>query len=394
MKAKELIIYRETLRDPIIKEYLEGDTKNMSHLLAEYAFENKLPAPVWANYVLDKILTGKNVFTQMAAFAQRSQIPNEIALQAMKEIAYFQSLVKGYEEEVWLSFCGDVLKEQTKNYYHDYLAIAFQGWQEWKDLDILNKLIAFHQEWGFGKLCRYSVIRWQGEFKGIKNPDPIRMDDLIGYKYQKDAIINNTLALLKHNKGNNLLLYGERGTGKSSMVKAVVNEYAALGLCLVDLPRSYMTDIPQIINELKKEPRHYIIFLDDLSFDSVDKEYKELKAILEGGIETLANNVLIYATSNRRHLISESWRDREKWGQEINKNDTLSEKLSLADRFGQTITFPSPEQEEYLQIVLGLAAAAGIKMPEEELRSQALKWAKWQNMPSGRTAKQFVNSIT
>jgi hypothetical protein len=231
--------------------------------------------------------------------------------------------------------------------------------------------------------------------RGVRHPDPICLDELIGDKRQRDLIRRNTEQFLARLPANNVLLYGDRGTGKSSTVKALLNAYAERGLRLLEVGRSKLADFPTIVELLGEQPEHFILFVDDLSFDEQETGYKDLKAVLEGGLEVRPANVLVYATSNRRHLVMERQSDRAQPGDdELHGFDTVQEKLSLADRFGITLTFVTPDQEHYLEIVRGLAQRRGLAMPDEQLRARALQWATRHNGRSGRSARQFVDDLT
>jgi predicted AAA+ superfamily ATPase len=251
----------------------------------------------------------------------------------------------------------------------------------------------FYRDKGYGKIGMFYFFSWGKEgLRGISYPDPVTLEDLIGYEEQKEIIVKNTEAFTRGKKANNMLLYGERGTGKSSTVKALVNEYHSRGLRMVEVHKAQLAALKDIMGGLREYPQRFIVFIDDLSFESNETEYKYLKYILEGGVEVIPENVVIYATSNRRHLVRESWQDRDE-GTEVRVSDSLSEKLSLADRFGITVTFTSPDQEEYLKIVEGLAEKSKLEISKAELREKALWWERWHNGRSGRTAKQFINSL-
>jgi hypothetical protein len=236
----------------------------------------------------------------------------------------------------------------------------------------------------------------QGYLRGIENHDLVTLSDLIGYQTEREEVINNTLQFLKGYNANNVLLYGDRGTGKSSTVKAILNEYHKHGLRIIEVPKSNLGDFPEIIRQLKGRKQKFIIFVDDLVFEDSEENYTTLKAILEGGLENRPKNVLIYATSNRRHLIKEKFSDRlgfQSGGSddEIRAADTLQEKLSLADRFGITAVFSSPDKSRYLEIVEAMAEKRGIAMDKEQLHKEALKWELWYNGRSPRTARQFID---
>jgi predicted AAA+ superfamily ATPase len=267
---------------------------------------------------------------------------------------------------------------------------------EWPEL--WPELARRYRERGTGSFARYPAFRWErrlggGQLRPIERPDPITLDDLIGYADQRRVVRRNTEHFLAGLPANNLLLYGERGTGKSSTVKALLNAYGERGLRLVEVAKSALGDFPTIVDRLAERPQRFVVFVDDLSFDENEVGYTELKAILEGGIEVRPDNVIIYATSNRRHLVLERFGDRAAPGDEVHSQDTLQEKLSLADRFGVTVIFPSPDQEEYLQIVRGLARRRGLEIEPARLDRLALQWAAWNNGRSGRTARQFVDDL-
>ena len=192
-------------------------------------------------------------------------------------------------------------------------------------------------------------------------PDPIRLDQLVGYERERELVLQNTEQFLAGFAANSVLLYGDRGTGKSSTVKALLNEHAERGLRLVEVSRDDLGDFPWIIQQLRERPERFILFVDDLSFDEGERDYRGLKAVLEGSVEARPNNVVLYATSNRRHLVQERWTDRESTlSAEIHGQDTMQEKLSLSDRFGIRVVFPSPDQRRYLAVVEALASQRGL----------------------------------
>ncbi len=264
--------------------------------------------------------------------------------------------------------------------------------------DILNSLIKFYNTSGCGEISLYRSFKFNdelGKITPIEKPDPITFDDIIGYKAQTEELINNTAAFVKGFPANNVLLVGSRGTGKSSSVKALVNKYFENGLRLIEITKEQIVKLPQILAVLKNRGRKFIIFIDDLSFDEQEIQYKYMKSLLDGGSESKPDNVLFYATSNRRHLIQEKWSDRQHGSDdaEIHTQDTLNEKLSLADRFGITITYPKPTPTEYNEMVKIMAARLNIPLSEQDLEKEALKWQMNQKGISGRTAKQFINNL-
>jgi len=379
--------------DPIFQKLIVRDHATVSALLAEQISTRPLSSPVLGCYLLDQLLCSENLLAKEAAAGRELQ--PELLAAAATELEFLRGQIHAYPEPKWLSFTAD--SHELSDPYYKQLKENFADWLVAPSGQVVKKIVGMHQKLGFGKLIRHQVWRWQGELISVTNPDPIQLSDLISYERQKTELIENTELFLYHGRGNNALLSGERGTGKSSLIKAVVNRYAADGLCLIEVDRNHLHQLPQILAVLKGQPRRYILFIDDLSFEAGDNEYKELKALLEGSIESLAKNIILYATSNRRHLVAETWQDRDgrhvAEGGEVRSADAQNEKLSLSDRFGLHITYYSPNQKEFLAIVDSIAKQEGIEMPEEELHAQALRWSLKQNKPSGRTARQFVNSL-
>ena len=226
----------------------------------------------------------------------------------------------------------------------------------------------------------------------ISDFDRYHLTDMWGYEHQKKLLTDNTEAFINGKAANNVLLYGDSGTGKSTSIKAILNEYHTRGLRMIEVYKHQFSCLPRLIEKLRLRRYSFIIYMDDLSFEEFEIEYKFLKAIIEGGLEKKPDNVLIYATSNRRHLIRESFSDRD-GNDDIHKNDTVQEKLSLSDRFGLTISFSKPMQKEYLEIVKYLAHNAGINMPEDALCAEASRWGLMHGGVSGRVARQFINHL-
>ena len=223
----------------------------------------------------------------------------------------------------------------------------------------------------------------------------MRLADLVGYRQQKDLLIRNTEAFLRGRGSNNVLLYGDAGTGKSTSIQALVNEYADQGLRLIELYKEQYDLIPDILRQVKGRNYRFLLFLDDLSFEENETSYKYLKAVMEGGAEAPPENVRICATSNRRHLVREVWSDRGdvEHNGDIHRSDTVEEKLSLASRFGLQIFYPAPTFEEYQQIVSALSEKAGTDLSPEQLRAAAATWQVRSGSRSGRTARQFVDQL-
>ena len=258
----------------------------------------------------------------------------------------------------------------------------------------------YYRSYGYGTFAMNRAFRIRGkddgvEFLPISNIDRVMLDDLLGYDKQKAELRRNTETFLAGGSANNVLLYGDAGTGKSTSVKALINEYYDRGLRMIEIYKHQFRDLSAVLAEIKNRNYRFIIFIDDLSFEENEVEYKFLKAVIEGGVETRPDNVLIYATSNRRHLIRETWNDRtdmEHHG-DIHRSDTVEEKLSLAARFGVSINYNAPTPKEFRQIVLFLAKKHGIDMPEEELLAKANTWEVRHGGFSGRVAQQFIQYL-
>lgn len=258
----------------------------------------------------------------------------------------------------------------------------------------VNYLISYFRHIGygiFGQYAAFKVIDDACSLKGLENLDTTRLENLICQEREQAVVVRNTKSFLQHYPANNVILYGNRGTGKSSLVKALLNQYVSAGLRLVELKKQQIRLFPELVQKLAREPQKFIIFIDDLSFDDVEEDYKSLKSLLEGGVEARPQNVLVYATSNRKHLVRESFAERRT--DDVHAQDSMEEKLSLADRFGITVTFLSPDQETYLKIVHGLAQQNQIKIDPDELRQRALRWVMLHNGRSGRTARQFIDNL-
>ena len=267
--------------------------------------------------------------------------------------------------------------------------------------DIFKIVTDFYKAYGVGMFGLNKAFRivhptnGDMQFVPINNTEDVRLDDLIGYEIQKQKIVENTEAFVAGRKANNALLFGDSGTGKSTTIKAIINEYYDQGLRMFEIYKHQFQDLSQVISQIKNRNYRFIIYMDDLSFEEFETEYKYLKAVIEGGLEIKPDNVLIYATSNRRHLIRETWTDRTDLENNngMHKSDTMQEKLSLVNRFGVTINYSKPSQKEYFQIVVGLAEKNGIHMTEEELCAEANKWELSHGGISGRTAQQFINYL-
>ncbi len=267
--------------------------------------------------------------------------------------------------------------------------------------EFFEKVTAFYKAYGVGmfglnKAFRISEAPGNSvKFLPINNMEKVMLNDLVGYEIQKKKLVDNTKAFVEGRKANNVLLFGDSGTGKSTSIKAIVNEFYDQGLRMIEIYKHQFKDLSNVIASIKNRNYKFIIYMDDLSFEEFEIEYKFLKAVIEGGVETKPENILIYATSNRRHLIKETWNDRNDVEQTngMHRSDTMQEKLSLVNRFGVTINYSRPSQKEYFNIVVELARKAGITMSDEELCAEANKWELSHGGISGRTAQQFINYV-
>lgn len=270
----------------------------------------------------------------------------------------------------------------------------FYGTCNWADL--APALIDYHGKYGIGQFAQYAAFTWSSAphvgLIGVDVIDTIQLDELSGYEEQIEQVVSNTERFVQGLPAHNILLYGDRGTGKSSTVKGLIHKFVDQGLRLVEVGREELSSLGDLVQDLSRSSLKFVIFIDDLSFEENETEFKALKSVLEGSVVRQPDNVRIYATSNRRHLIKESSADVDAAG-ELRWQDTVQEKLSLSDRFGLTVIYPSPDQKTYLSIVEHLSVLEGLSIGRKELRERALQWTLWHNERSGRTARQFIDEL-
>ncbi|MDK2986342.1 MAG: uncharacterized protein PWQ96_1986 [Clostridia bacterium] len=424
VETNRLVLFRNILEEKLVKkvrhliflasredlnyEEIESYYYAIYSGLIENARQKELNGDLWKNYLLWLIATNENPFTRTCERLGEDKIDENLYTAAIHDIKIlkdffdfnFQSIFELVEDNNIKSLPGsfNFVSSNSKwnTHYIEKFSLLKKAFVE--DLspeELVDNLSKFYKSVGCGKMGLYTAFRWLNGrgLVGITNPDSVTFDDLIGYERQKETLIENTEAFVNGKAANNILLYGVRGTGKSSSIKALLNKYSTRGLRLVEVPKSELAGLPEILQYIRQRAQKFIIFIDDLSFESYETEYKHLKALMEGGIQAKPDNVLIYATSNRKHLVQEKWSDRNEMEDEIHISDSVEEKLSLADRFGIIITYTSPDQEEYLKIVEGLAEKYNINMPSHQLREKALQWERWYNARSGRTARQFINHL-
>jgi predicted AAA+ superfamily ATPase len=355
----------------------------------------------WEEYLISQILISENPFSQQA----QSEIPPALICAAKHDLQALQSFHECSVANLgeWVQSVAHLpilpvvwYVEPQKIEANPQLPLIekLRTLEDWTDA--IEDLIAFYRQYGTGIFAEYKAFRWQQkEFIGISYPDTVKLNELVAYESPKETLIKNTEILLSGQLALHVLLYGSRGSGKSSLVKALLNEYADRNLRLIEVAKSELKSLPQIVERLRNKPQKFIIFVDDLSFEEDDDAFKALKVVLEGSLTARSKNVVVYATSNRRHLIREYFADRPRPqdADEVNSWDTVQEKLSFSDRFGLTLTFEPASQKTYLQIVRHLVKLSHIEISTEKLEFQALQWATRHNGRSGRTARQFVDFL-
>lgn len=411
-QAASLLLYQSILSDPPGVAFLElldvlrrRDADGLIYLVAYGRWFRALTATnqSWQDYLIGQILRDDNPFTREAQRMELASLPPALVAAAQQDLQALQSLYEcsGAELSCWVQEASE-LPLAPVAWYCDRDDTSFKSEIEKKVIgslqeaehwtDTLEDLADYYRQCGIGILAEYNAFRWQsGELVGVANPDPVKLNELVGYESQKEALIKNTEFLLAGFPALHVLLYGSRGSGKSSLVKALLNEYSQRNLRLIEVAKSELQNLPIIVEKLRNVPQKFIIFVDDLSFEEDDDAFKALKVVLEGNITAKPQNVVVYATSNRRHLVREFLQDRPvPSDEEIHAWDTVQEKLSFSDRFGLTLTFEPADQKTYLAIVRHLTEQAEIEIQGEDLEYRALQWATRHNGRSGRTARQFV----
>ena len=351
----------------------------------------------WQDYLVEQILRADNPFTQQVQKFDLEDLPPALLAAAKHDLQALHCLYKFSRDHIE-QWTREVFPNSYKPVFwlHDTSTtsdkFSLHSCENWPAA--LTDLVTQYRTWGTGLFAEYQALQWHaGKLIGVAYPDRIRISDLVGYADQRDQLVKNTEALLSGYPALHVLLYGSRGSGKSSFVKSLLTEYGERGLRLVEVTKSELIHLPIIVDQLRQIPNKFILFVDDLSFEEDEDTYKALKVVLEGNLTARPQNVVVYATSNRRHLIREFFGDRPQPGSddEVHGWDTVQEKLSLSDRFGLTLTFMPADQKLYLHIVHHLAKQAGLSLQPEDLEFQALQWALQHNGRSGRTARQFID---
>ena len=354
----------------------------------------------WQEYVIYQIVQDENPFSKQVQNVDITSLSPNLITAAKHDLQILQNLYQcsGKQISQWVKTIAKL--EDPPIPWEPQTQRKEPIYQKLKDLenwvDAIETLATHYRHFGIGLFAESIAFEWRnGQLLTITYPDPVKLKELVGYEFQRDTLIKNTEFLLAGYPALNVLLYGSRGSGKSSLVKALLNEYSQRNLRLVEVAKSDLKDLPLILEKLRNVPQKFIIFVDDLSFEEDDDTFKALKVVLEGNLTAKPANVVVYATSNRRHLIREFFNDRPtpKDSDEVHNWDTVQEKLSFSDRFGLTLTFEPANQDTYLTIVRHLAKQEKISLNPEDLDYQALQWATRNNGRSGRTARQFIDFI-
>ena len=404
MKLNDLIVYDRISDDQDVL-YVLKSIEHLHHEDIQHEFMTHMLRLAERYDLHDHLMQGlityllamhENAFT--LSLERNVTVEDNLKYLVMEDLHYFFDLMHESYQEL-----AEGSLNLLKNYKHSRPIINKEIYELLSDLqeklaqsksveEFYEILYNHYMHYGVGKYGLNKAFRYRDDkIVSIDHIDDHTLEQLIGYERQKKKLIANTEAFINGKKANNVLLYGDNGTGKSSSVKALLNRYYKQGLRMVEVYKHQFIQLPQIIGELQNRHYKFIIFMDDLSFEEFETEYKYLKAVIEGGLEKKPDNILIYATSNRRHLIKETWEDRE--GSEININDAKQEKLSLVARFCVQILYTHPNKKEYLEIVDGLAKEHGLNVDEKELHRLAMEWELRNGGYSGRTAKQFINMM-
>lgn len=427
-KISRFIIYRDLNGDSILSELgrifedFDSHTDTQEHLrsriyvqirrLLEVATKYGFDRNLWHNYLTFLIITDENPFSLTYEKAGRQDgTVNCFALndfQVFKELFDFD--FSSIEDALQIN-CFSVISQYSaiakreqiynKNVSEKVRSLSAQIENAENSSAVFDAVANFYRAYGVGmfglnKAFRLETTEHDFSIAPITNMEPILLSDLVGYELQKKTLIENTEAFVEGRGANNVLLYGDSGTGKSTSIKAIVNRYYDKGLRMIEIYKHQFCHLSRVISQIKNRNYRFIIYMDDLSFEEQEIEYKYLKAIIEGGVETKPDNVLIYATSNRRHLIKETWKDRNdaEYQGDIHRSETIEEKMSLVNRFGLSIGYFKPSRPEFDHIVLTLAARyPQIALSEEQILAEAHAWEMRHGGISGRTAQQFVNHL-
>lgn len=383
IRLRAVAVFRNLLEDDVVRalmnllDSMDSDISETINNYGRFVYELYAHTDNLSKYILNIVTDDENVFIKKVA---NSNIVSDAMTECVKaELSVFGEIAS-LTREVFQSAMG----------YEGYLP----SWNT-TAIDFENEYFRRRDEigrFGYGVYAKYYMFCVKdGAVVPVKHPDPVTLAELSGYQNERAAVINNTKALLAGKPAANILLSGDAGTGKSSTIKAVVNEFKEEGLRIIEVRKDQLVDIPQIIDELNTNPLKFILFIDDLSFNQTDDNFSALKAILEGSVAAKSGNVVIYATSNRRHIVRESFKDRDS-SDDIHRNDTVQELMSLSERFGLCVTFVKPGKECYLEIMKNIAETHNIEVTEQ-LCMEAERFALLKGGRSARVAKQFIDGV-
>lgn len=426
MREQELLIYRDFEDDAILQDmawlmehyddeyYNEQDKSALlydcMHRLLELSGSHGFYGNLWHCYLSNLLVNNENSYSTACEIVGSIEgTINEAVLHDFEILKEFYDYdftdmteklhIKGFS--LLLDYR---IGERSSKVYNTRIrdricALAVRFAQDNTPAEMKDTMTQFYKEYGVGRFGLHKAFRVVHGDDGVQiepilNIAHVQLDDLVGYELPKKKLIENTEAFVEGRKANNCLLFGDAGTGKSSSIKAISNAYYEKGLRIIEVYKHQFQDLNDIIARIKNRNYKFIIYMDDLSFEDFEIEYKYLKAVIEGGLEKKPKNVLIYATSNRRHLVRERFSDKEDRDDDLHTNDTVQEKLSLVSRFGVTIFFGSPDKKQFQNIVRVLAQRNGITMPEEELLQEANKWELSHGGLSGRCAQQFIDYLS
>lgn len=377
----------------------------MVEIAGTYGFEGNL----WHNYLTYLLVNHENVFSTSCEIV--GEVEGSLNQIALHDFEIFRGLF-AYDFSQIEEKLGAHQMELIADYHNgnrgsrifnrrirDRICSLTKALEKAEDTEqFMKEMKAFYRDFGVGKLGLHKAFRVEHTEKGVqimpvKNIAHVHLDDLVGYEIAKKKLIDNTEAFVNGRRANNCLLFGDAGTGKSSSIKGILNEYYDRGLRIIEVYKHQFQDLHEVIAQIKNRNYKFIIYMDDLSFEDFEIEYKYLKAVIEGGLEKKPDNILIYATSNRRHLVREKFSDKEERRDDLHSSDTVQEKLSLVNRFGVQIFFCAPDKKEFQNIVRILAERNQVTMPEEELLLEANKWELSHGGLSGRTAQQFIDYL-
>ncbi len=366
----------------------------------------------WQAHLVSRVIDSVNPWNRQAERVTSQQIAQGIREQAKRDLRILHLLynIKAHDiweltrhliipfhsnlHDAWVPWNKLALEQETTGTARELIMHQLARAEDWTDsMPLLEQYWRRH---GTGRFARFSVLQWEGyakELRGIAHPDRIQLANLVGYEREKALLRTNLERFVQGLPAHDAVLYGAPGTGKSSTVKALANAYADMGLRLIEVRKEFVNDLPAIVNSVRGHAPYFLLFIDDLSFEEHETEYKALKVLLEGAVEARPTNVLIHATTNRLNLIRENFADRGKPTEDVHWRDTLDEKASLVARFGLRITFMTPDQAQYLAIVTGLARQRGLSVSDEDLHTRALIWERQHIGRSGRVARQFIDEL-